>query len=94
MDDMNSTQAFVMGGTGSALSSCAATYQLGWWVQSIQPVCTISNSKENVVQAQTANATAYPVLISIADPWQVVAGGLVEIMELLRRLQLPPFLLS
>ena len=38
--------------------------------------------------------TTYPVLISIADPWQVVTRGLVEVVKFLRRLELPSFLLS
>ncbi len=36
----------------------------------------------------------HPVLLSIADMWQIVAAGLIEVVKLLRCLQTPPFFLS
>ena len=36
----------------------------------------------------------HPVLLSIADTRQIVAAGLIEVMELLRCLQTPPVFLS
>lgn len=44
--------------------------------------------------AMTSMRHAYPVLISIADARQIIAAGLIEVMELLRGLQMPSFLLS
>lgn len=44
--------------------------------------------------AMNSKRNAYPVLISIADAWQIVAAGLVEVMELLRGFQTPSLLLK
>ena len=40
--------------------------------------------------AQGHDCQPHPVFISIADAWQVIAAGLVEVVELLWRLKLPP----
>ena len=57
----------------------------------LELVRTCNHFTQQVVIAagRDSDMNSYPVFISIADPWQVVAGRLVQIVKLLRRLETP-----